>query len=59
MLDLSTWDAVTSGASMNWERSGWRTALQNERDLGVLSRSGHVPWQPGGQPASWGASGTV
>ena len=32
-----TWDGVTLGTSIDWERSGWRAALQ--RELGVLAGS--------------------
>ncbi|KAK4828320.1 hypothetical protein QYF61_025332 [Mycteria americana] len=49
--------------SLNWERSGWRAALQKGvwgcwltgGSTGVSSEA----WQPRGQTASWGASNTA
>jgi len=49
--------------SINWERSSLRAALQ-KGIWGCWSAAGsigasRVPWQPGGQTVSWGASNTA
>ena len=61
--EFCPWDGVTPGTSINWERSGWRAALQKGiwgcRSTADSIGASSVSWQPGGQTASWGASNTA
>ena len=62
-VKFCSWDRGTSGTRINWDKSGWRAALQKGIWEGWLTAGSmgvsSVPWQPRGQTPPWGASDTA